>query len=192
MNRRLAIIGCALLGALAFHQSTSASEYSVEVFGGYYDPDSLDEQGEIFGGRFGWRPTDAFGLMLSAGVIDLEDDFLDIEDADLRFQVLLADLSFQWYPNGHGFYVEAGPGLSTVDIEIDIPGDDNDFSDQENTFTIHAGLGYRWDIGSSFFVRPEAKARWFDGTDFAVDDSASWDGLDTEYTLALGWRFGGY
>ncbi|HEX4956454.1 MAG TPA: outer membrane beta-barrel protein [Thermoanaerobaculia bacterium] len=184
------IVVCALFGLVALSQPALAGEFSVEAFGGYYDPDSLDEKGEIFGGRFGYRPSDSFGLALSIGVIDLEDDFLDIEDSDLRFQLLLADLSFQWHPGGGGFYVMAGPGFSTIDVEIDLAGDNNDFNDDDSTFTLHGGVGYRWDIGSSFFIRPEAKARWFDGTDFDADERASWDGLDTEYTLALGFRFG--
>lgn len=182
----LAVAGLFLLAPAA-----DADEFTIEGFGGYYDPNAVDENGEIFGGRIGLRPSDEFGMQLSVGAIDLEDDFLDIEDEDLRYQLLLADFSFQWYPTGGGFYVMAGPGYSTVDIEIDVPGDDNDFEDDDSTWTVHAGLGYRWDIGESFFIRPEAKARYFDGTEFEFDESESYDGLDTEFTLALGFRFGG-
>ncbi len=190
MKSKTWIAGVVFLGLIAFSQPARSGEFSVEAFGGYYDPDSLDEKGEIYGGRFAYHPNETIGWQLSVGVIDLEDDFLDIEDSDLRFQLLLADLSFQWHPGGGGFYVMAGPGFATVDVEVDIPGTNNDFEDDDSTFTLHGGLGYRWDIGTSFFIRPEAKARWFDGTDFDADDSASWDGLDTEYTLAFGFRFG--
>lgn len=197
MNRnnwlaRGGLAGVALAAVLAFAQAAGASEFTVEGFAGYYDPEDLDENGEIFGGRLGYKPSEQFGMALSVGVIDLEDDFLNIDDADLRFQLLLADFSFQWYPGGGGFYLMAGPGYSVIDIEIDIPGNDNDFNDDDSSFTLHGGLGYRWDLGESFFIRPELKARWFEGTDFEADESASWEGLDTEYSLALGFRFGSH
>jgi outer membrane autotransporter protein len=102
--------------------------------------------------------------------------------------LLLADLSFQWYPTGNNFYLFAGPGFSRIDLEVDVPGDDNDIKEDNTSFTINGGLGYRWDIGN-FFIRPQVMARWFDEQDFEADEIASYDGLDTQYSIGLGWRF---
>lgn len=190
MTKRIwmsALLVAALLAPMA--APAAAGEWTVEGVFGYYDPDSIDDNGEIYGGRFGYRPGDHFGMLLSAGVIDLEDDFLDIEEADLQFDLFLVDFSFQWYPAGKNFYLFAGPGWATVDLEVDIPGSNNDLEASDDIFTAHVGLGYRWDIGDSFFVRPELKARWFDGDGFEADQVDDWEGLDTEYSLGLGWRF---
>ncbi len=50
-------------------------------------------------------------MPLSGGVIDLEDDFLDIETANLQSGLFLTDFSFQWFPTGRSFYLFAGPGF---------------------------------------------------------------------------------
>lgn len=192
--RGLTVLGLGLF-ALTFTLTLMAApahaqgEFTAEAFLGYYDPDSVDDNAQNYGGRIGYRPSDRFGLLLSVGVVDLEDDLLDVNDDDIQFGLLLADLSFQWYPTGNNFYLFAGPGYSDVELELDLPGDNNDIRESSNSFTVNAGLGYRWDIGESFFIRPEAKARWFEGDDFEADEADSYDGLDTEYSIALGWRF---
>jgi opacity protein-like surface antigen len=184
----IALFALLTLGARAQAQD-GGSERSFEGFFGYYDPNSTHDHAEIYGGRFGYKPNENFGLLLSAGVIDLEDDFLDIEDANLRYDLGLADLSFQWYPGGSNFYVFAGPGWARIDLEIDVPGNNNDIERSDDVFTVNAGLGYQWKFGNSFFIRPEGKVRWFDETDFKAEDIDSYKGLDREYSIALGWRF---
>jgi opacity protein-like surface antigen len=193
MKKTLTVTALALLAVLSSSARAQAQDeghrHSLEGFFGYYDPDESEDHGEVYGGRFGYRPGDNFGLLLSAGVIDLEDDILDIEDSNLRFNLGLVDLSFQWYPGGSNFYVFAGPGWARIDLEVDIPGPDNDFESSDDVLTANAGLGYQWKIGDSFFIRPEGKVRWFDETDFDADDIDSYKGLDREYSIALGWRF---
>lgn len=185
---RLLIFGALLLTLLVAAAPASA-QFSIEGFAGYYDPDSVDDNNEIFGARIGYQNSESFGLLLSVGAIDLEDELLDIDDEDVQFGLLLADLSFQWYPGGKGFYLFAGPGYADVEYELDLPGDNNDYTDSVNSFTVNAGLGYRWDVADAFFLRFEGKARWFEGDDFDAEDTDSYDGLDSEYTVAAGWRF---
>jgi hypothetical protein len=191
---RLPICGLLLLALLAI-ATPAAAETTLEGFVGYYDPDSVDDNAEIFGGRIGWKNSENFGILISLGAIDLEDDLLEIEDEDLQFGLLLADVSFQWYPTGNNFYVFAGAGYADIGLEIDLPGDNNDIDENEGTLTANGGVGYRWDFGETWFVRFEGKARWFEGGDFASDDdfefdsADSYDGLDTEYTAGFGWRF---
>lgn len=193
MKTKQWITGLVMGGSLAYAAAAAAApagEFTIEGFGGYYDPDTSNDTSEIYGGRLGLRPSEKFGMVLSLGVIDLEDQLLGIEDRNLRWQLFLADYSFAWYPAGSGFYLMAGPGYSRIDLEVDVAGENNDRTEHDNAFTIHAGAGYRWDIGQSFFLRPEAKARWFEGTDFDAGESASWKGLDVEYSIGLGFRFG--
>lgn len=196
MQKKLTVTALALAAALGLSTGAQAQSdydgdrrYSFEGFFGYYDPNDSEDHAEIYGARFGYKPSDHFGILLSGGVIDLEDDFLDIEDANLRFNLGLADLSFQWYPGGSNFYVFAGPGWARIDLEVDVPGSNNDIEESEDVWTANAGLGYQWKIGDSFFIRPEGKVRYFDDTDFEADDIDSYKGLDREYSVAIGWRF---
>ena len=66
-------------------------DWMVEGLFGYYDPDSVDDNGEIYGARGGYRVNDNFAMVLSSGLIDLEDDFVDIESADLQFSLMLTE-----------------------------------------------------------------------------------------------------
>ncbi len=178
-----------MLAGLAIASPAVAQEWTVEAFLGYYDPDSVDDNGQNYGGRIGYRPSDKFGMLLSVGVLDLEDDLLDIDNDDVQYGLLLADFSFQWYPTGSGFYLFGGPGYADVELEIDVPGSNNDIRESDSNYTVHGGLGYRWDIGEGFFIRPEVRARWFEDQEFEGDQIDSYDGLDTEYSVGLGWRF---
>lgn len=192
-NQPLAVkaaVGLAGLALLAFTAApVAAAEFTVEAFLGYYDADSVDDTAQNYGGRLGVRPNEHFGMLLSVGVVDLEDDILEITDDNLRYGFILADLSFQWFPTGSGFYLFAGPGYSDIELEINLPGTDNDVTTSDAGITANAGLGYKWNLGESFFLRPEVKARWFDGQEFQADEIDSYDGLDTEISLGIGWGF---
>lgn len=166
-----------------------AGNTSLEGQFGYYDPDSVNKNSQVYGLAVGYDVSPRFGMLLSGGVIDLEDDYLGVNDADLQLGLGLLDLSFVWYPTGGSFYIFGGPGYATVKLEIDIPGSNNDIDESETSFTVNGGLGYRWIVNDHFFVRPELKARWFDGQDFKATQAKSYEGLDVQYTLGLGWRF---
>ncbi len=182
-----AFMGALMVCTLAV--PAAAADISIEGQFGYYDPDAVEDNGQIYGGAFGWKPTDEFGLLLAAGVIDLEDDLLDIENSNLRYQLFLVDLSFQWFPGGKSFYVFAGPGFATVDVEFDVPGDNNDGEDSDSNYTINGGLGFMAKVGENFFIRPEVKARYYEDQEFEGDQIESYDGLDLQYTVGLGWTF---
>ena len=64
-----------------------------------------------------------------------------------------------------------------------VPGVDNNIEVSDDTFTFHAGVNYTWQIGDSFFIRPEARARWFDATDAGYDET-QW-----ETVAHFGWNF---
>ncbi len=181
------LIGALMVCALAV--PATAGEFSLEGQFSYYDPDAVDDNGQVYGGAFGYKPSDEFGMLLSAGVLDLEDDVLDIEDANLSYKLFLVDLSFQWFPGGKSFYVFAGPGFATVDVEFDVAGSNNDIEESESNYTVNGGLGFVFKAGDNFFIRPEVKARWYEDQAFEGDQIESWDGLDLQYTVGLGWTF---
>ena len=82
-----------------------------------------------------------------------------------------------------------GVDQRAIDLEIDVPGSDNDIQESDDIFTVNGGVGYQWMITDGFYIRPEFKARWFDGQEFQADEADSWDGLDTEYSIGIGWQF---
>lgn len=110
-----------------------------------------------------------------------------------KIDLTTLDLSLQWYPTGSGFVVFAGPGWSQIDVEVDFAFFGS-FSDSEDILTAHAGLGYQWDVGERFYIRPEARVRRYFGDDepFDEDDEASisYEATDYEATVTFGFRFG--
>jgi len=52
-------------------------------------------------------------------------------------------------------------------------------------FTFHAGAGYEWRFSERFFLRPEFGLQWYDG-----DVVTTYSGLDYQFKLVLGYRFG--
>ncbi len=173
---------------------------SLGLFGGIYEPDDELDRTEIFGLRGGYRFAPNFGFEASLGRVDLadalpEEDILDFFSSDFQAELYALDLSFQWFPTGSGLVVFAGPGWSQVDAELDITffGESFSFSDSEDIVTAHAGVGYEWEVGERFYVRPEARVRRYfgdDEPDETEDLSVSYKATDYEATVTFGIRFG--
>ncbi|MEM7050321.1 MAG: outer membrane beta-barrel protein [Acidobacteriota bacterium] len=103
--------------------------------------------------------------------------------------ILFFDASAVWYPSwGNGaFSLYGGPGWAFVDAEASasttvfgglVISDAAEVSD--DSLTLHAGVGYEIELGPSFYLRPDVKARWIEEL----------SGTDFEGSLALGYRFG--
>jgi hypothetical protein len=101
------------------------------------------------------------------GRFETEVFFIDVE-------LTLVDLSFQWFTNpgsGTEFFLFAGPGWAYVDAA--------GFND--DSLTVHGGLGVKIPLGEKVYLRPDARVRWFDnGGD-----------TDVEASLAQGFELGG-
>lgn len=152
---------------------------SFEIYGGYYDPglDVLDNDITL-GLRYGRRLNPNFGWGLQAGFFDLNGD----ADRPLAGTVgdasaYLVDASAVWFVAGSNFGLFGGIGFATVDV--DVVGSTEDASD--DAFTYHFGANYQWDLGSSFYIKPELRVRKFEGD--------TYEKSDTEYTVGLGWKF---
>ncbi len=111
--------------------------------------------------------------------------------AEVDVDLVVTDVSFLWNirPNRKRvFTLYAGPGYAfrSADIEHD-RGTGKTFDDlddlDEDSFTFHAGIGFKWDMTDSFYLRLASRVRWF--------DKDLNDGTDRELTFGVGWKFGG-
>jgi outer membrane protein with beta-barrel domain len=180
MSKKLLLLSAAVMmmvvGGVA---PAAAGQPHLELYAGYYVPgQSAFDDDLTFGLRFGGRPTERFGWQVSGGVFDLNGE----EDRPLQGRVgdanaFLVDASFQWFPGGGNFAVFGGPGFSSIDIDHE--GSTQDTSD--DTFTLHIGASYLFQIGESFYLRPDVRFRDFQGDVY--------DKTDTEASLAFGWNF---
>ena len=182
MKRRIVfaiLLTLVLAASFAPAQAQSSGYRFFEVYGGYYDPglDELDNDITL-GLRYGRRFNPSWGWELTGGFFDLNGDANrplagTVGDAN----AYLVDASGIWFIAGSNFAVLGGVGFATVDV--DVVGTTEDVSD--DAFTYHFGAFYEWDIGEKFFFKPEVRVRKFEGD--------TYEKSDTEYDLALGWRF---
>lgn len=181
----------------------------IEVFGGWYWPDddstSLDDL--TYGIRGGINFTPAFGMMLGLGYTEADDSAVVV--GVLPGPVLYgpgrvdteqwhADLSLVWNVNPDSnaiFQILGGIGYAERDVTFKVAGV-KPFSTQNNeSFTAHFGLAGRFQVTDTFYIRPEARLRWFDQDPLEVKDglggkTKDQDRLDYEATIAFGWALG--
>jgi len=179
MLKRFLMVGTIVLTVAGIAAPVRAEGHHFEVYGGYYVPGLSELDDDLtFGARFGGRPSEKFGWQISAGVFDLNGE----EDRPLAGTVgdangYIFDGSFQWFVGGSNFAIFGGPGFATVDVDLE--GTTKDVSD--DAFTLHAGASYLWQIGDSFYLRPDVRFRDFQGD--------TYEKTDTEASLAFGWKF---
>jgi hypothetical protein len=106
----------------------------------------------------------------------------------MGLDAFLADLSFEWLVNPDDravFQVYGGPGYGWVNFDPPTGKDDDD-----NVLTLHFGVGAKISITDEFYIRPDARIRWFDADEDPAggpDDSHT----DLEATIGFGWYLGG-
>lgn len=193
----LLIAGLVLGGASA----PALAQGHFGITAGFYEPDEEGtDRTEFYGVRGGYRFNPRFGFEGSLTRLDLADT-LDIEDDpffpefDIEFDLTNLDLSLQWFPGGGNFVVFGGPGVARIDAEVSVVffGERISESESSTILTAHAGVGYAWQIGDRFFIRPEARVRrYFDDEldeSEAEDLEISYKSTDYEAGLTFGWRF---
>jgi|CXWL01.1.fsa_nt_gi hypothetical protein len=158
------------LSALILAAASPASAATFELFGGYYFPEeSLIDDGPAYGLRGSVDMADQLALELSASRFEA-DDILGFVDLEL----ISIDVSAVFDAGADdGLLFFAGPGWAFVDANA------FGFSASSDSLTAHAGLAFRQPLGATAYLRPDARARWFeDGGD-----------IDVEVSIAVGWRF---
>ncbi len=151
----------------------TAETVEFEAYLGAYSPgpDVLDS-GATGGIRVGYNITQRFnftGVLGFAGA-----DAKNGDDIDWVF----ADFSFAWNlrpDKSFGVTLYAGPGYAFASGGTGDRGDDS--------FTFHGGVGCKWDLRDSFYLRLDGRLRGF--------ESRNDDKTDREITFGVGWKFGG-
>ena len=165
--------------------TTPTPRWNFELFAGYFFPEELDED-LTYGLRFGRRGVGNWGWQIGASWFDVADSqgfSGETVDAD----VIHVDLSAAWYPTDNGrFSIFFGPGFASGNI--DVPGTREELSD--DVFSAHVGLGYEAEITPNFYIKPDARLRWYELEGFGPDGGKD-SQLTYEAAIALGWRFGG-
>lgn len=187
------------LAALPAHAEVRDGSFELELYGGWYDPGPSALPGApTVGGRFGYNVTPRFFVQATLGYTNFEKDVsdgsnfgtvnLDLWNLDFGFGYNFTEDS-NVTPEVHagfgGGFGSAGGALQVNDTDLcGVAGCRVTFDNlSENSFTLHGGAGVRIDLSDLIYIRPVVQARWF-----AARDSSKWD---PEYSVSLGFKFGG-
>jgi hypothetical protein len=155
-----------------------------ELFAGYFFPEELDED-LTYGLRFGRRGLNHWGWLIAGSWFDVADS-QGFSGEDVDADIIHVDFQAQYYPRADGnFAIFFGPGWASGNV--DIPGSTEDISD--DVFSAHVGLGYEIDVTPNFYIKPDARARWYELEGFGQDGGKD-SQVTYEATIALGWRLG--
>ena len=148
----------------------------------------LDDKA-TFGARYGYSINDTIAIELSAGYSPNNVTQLAGRDVDLNLWTF--DVDAVWsFNNGSALtpYVLAGVGYSTADLDrplVGIAGAQTVSINDDDGFTLNAGLGLKYALTDHLVLRGEARYRYLDKVVDRFDNS-----LNTiETTLGLGCRF---
>ena len=186
----LALSLAALALSPSAHAAVAANSGDIEVVIGWYWPESqtgADVQDDFTGGvQGGYNFTKHFGL--EGSVLGFDSSVNNPAPfADTSVRALTTDLSFEWLANPDKravFELYGGPGYAWQDVNP--PGPKNSIS--EDVWTMHVGVGTKISITDNFYIRPDARVRWFDGDNKAghIDSHTDW-----QTTVSFGWYIGG-
>jgi OOP family OmpA-OmpF porin len=200
------LIGVATLGALAINavpamaQVTAGSQevnaYVGEVFGDDLTDRSIAgrtpelDDDVTYGLRYGYNFTDAWGLELSLGQANTSVTGLPGRDTDLDLTTFDVDAVYHFNPSGRFVpYVLAGVGYASADLDRPITGTLSGVGpvriDDDNGFTVNAGVGAKYFLTDNVSLRLDARYRYLDKVVDRFDDS-----LNTfETTFGVGFQF---
>lgn len=175
-----AILMMAALAVAPAQAEVIAETVEFEAYLGAYSPgpDVLDS-GATGGIRVGYNITQRFNFTGELGFISTDGEKSRRgRTADVDVDWVVTDFSFAWNirPNKKfGITLYAGPGYAFASGRTGDLGDDS--------FTFHGGVGCKWDLSDSFYLRLDGRLRGFENRN---DDET-----DSEITLGIGWKFGG-
>ena len=153
------------------------SQGRVEGFVGYYFAEELEEN-VSYGLRGVWMPSKGWGIMLGYERYEKNDGEGYGRSGNVDAQIDSLEASYVAYPWGEGFEIFSGLGVTDLDVDAHVNNPDVDLN--KSTLSIHAGVGYRAQVGANLYLRPEIRARAYEAGDNTLDFTAS---------VALGWRW---
>jgi outer membrane beta-barrel protein len=201
MLTKQSLIGLATIGALsatavpAMAQVTAGSQevsaYVGEAFGDDVSDRTIDgrtpelDDDVTYGLRYGYNFTDAWGLELSLGQTNTAVTGLPTRDIDLDLTTFDVDAVYHFNPSSRFVpYVLAGIGYASADLDRPI-GVGPVRVDDDNGFTLNAGVGAKYFITDTVSLRLDARYRYLDKIVDRYDDS-----LNTfETTFGVGFQF---
>ncbi len=198
------LAGAVALGVLAFEAvpalAQDAGKQEVSVYAGALFGDDVTDRSITgrtpklddsftYGLRYGYHLTDQLGVELSVGESPSKVKRLTGGDIDLDLTTF--DVDAVWnFRNGTRFtpYVFGGVGYALADLDRRITGTVGATPvalDDDDGFTLNAGLGARYQATDHLFLRAEARYRYLDKVVDRFDDSLN----TVETTLGVGYQF---
>jgi Outer membrane protein beta-barrel domain len=153
---------------------TTAETVEFEAYLGAYSPGPGKLDSAATGGiRVGYNITQRFNVTGELGFTSTD---VNRRGGDVDWVFTDFSFAFNLRPNKtFSAVLYAGPGYAFGSGEI------GDLSD--DSFTFHGGIGAKWDLRDSFYLRLDGRRRWFESR----NDNES----DREITFGVGWKFGG-
>ena len=205
MKMEWKMAGLSAIAALAIHAAPASAQVQestqeVDVYGGELFGDKLTDRtisgtrpelddDITYGIRYGYNFTNSFGLEVALGNAASSATKLAGQDIDLDLTTL--DFDAVWhFETGTKLvpYVLAGAGYAKADLDRPITGTVNGQPvslDDDEGFTLNAGVGAKYFVTDNVLVRLEARYRYVDKVVDNLDDSLS----TVETTLGVGWQF---
>jgi len=205
MKKEWKMAGLSAIGALALYAAPASAQVQegtqeVNVYGGELFGDRLTDR-EVsaskpeldddvtYGLRYAYNFTNSFGIEAQLGHTASSATKLAGRDIDLDLTTL--DLDAVWnFETGTRLvpYVLGGVGYATANLDAPITGTVNGQPvslDDDDGFTLNAGVGARYFVTDKLSLRLEARYRYVDAVLDDLDDS-----LNTfETTLGVSWHF---
>lgn len=143
-----------------------------------------------YGVRYGYNLSDAWGLEVSLGRTNSSVTKLGGRDIDLDLTTFDVDAIYHFNLGGPFVpYVLAGVGYASADLDRAIVGTVDGIGpvriDDDDGFTVNAGIGAKYFVTDKVSLRLDARYRYLDKVVDRFDDS-----LNTfEATLGVGFKF---
>jgi outer membrane beta-barrel protein len=209
MNKQLTLLGLAVLGASALHDSPAAAQgqpsQEIQIYGGEIFGDRMTEtsisrstprldDSATFGGRYTYNFTDTWGAQLSAGYSPSYAAHVASGNSNLGLTTVDVDAVWNIIPGyriaGYKIvgYTVAGVGYAWANLDRAIQGSIGgtpvNITDS-NGYTANVGLGAKYYLSDNLFVDFDARYRYLSKL-----VSNYGQGMNTaETTLGVGWRF---
>lgn len=143
----------------------------------------------LWGLRYGYNFSEMWGIDISAGWSP--NSATNLVGGDIDLDVTLVDVSAIWHFTPQSpvvGYTLAGVGYAFSDLDTTFPAIVDGVPiriDDDDGFTLNAGIGAKWFVSDTVMIRGEARYRYIDKLVDELDDS-----LNTfDVTLGVGWQF---